>query len=269
MYCALDLKLGEHARARGDLFVPDGAEERALVAILPGGPWDGLYRQELRPFALALAEQGVPCAPMGFRPLADGARGGEALLAELTAAIQALLEESAVAGMDGRSLVLLGSGWGSLPALLLASRLGADARLRVRGAIACGATPSVEAGDIAAGVRATAAAFHGGKPAAHSPIALSPASLPPLLILHGDADEAVHPAVAERFVRRQADSGEAATLTRIAGAGHQFLDPAEGAHARAAVGHIVAFLATLGGATSAAGASEDCRASDEAREPTR
>jgi dienelactone hydrolase len=266
MYCSLDLALGEHAAQRGDLFVPDHAQDQALVVILPGGPWDGLYRQELRPFALALAERGIPCAPLGYRPLAEGSRTGEDLVAELVGEVGILLEEAAVAGMDGRSLALLGSGWGSLPALLLASRLVADARLRVRGAIACGATPGAEAADCAPAARATLAAFAGERRPALNPLGLAPETLPPLLLLHGSADEAVPGEVVERFSRRQSEAGETAAIERLAGAGHQFLAPADGPHARAAIAHIATFLASLGGAPAA---GDQATADDEACEPRR
>src|SRR5476651_1209925 len=96
---------------------------------------------------MALAEEGFAAACVGTRLLGDGARHGHDLVDDVVAAAGKVLEESQVFGGNAKSLVLLGSGSGSLTALVAAEVLGRDPKLRVRAAIACGVTPTLEPWD--------------------------------------------------------------------------------------------------------------------------
>jgi len=246
MHCALNLPYGSHPRQHSDLFVPAGAERSALVIGLHGGWWQHGRHEELRLLCLALAEQGIPAATLDFRPL-ESSRHGEQVVEELTVAVTRILEESALAGLDGRSLILLGSGSGSLLALVLASRLTANPALRVRGVVACGVTPSLDHGDgLAPALLAHVDQFAGSQRHALSPMHLRPESFPPLLLVHGDADPEVSARSVQRFHQRQIEAGESSTLAVLSLASHQFLEQPYERDGRAGLERILPFVREQG-----------------------
>jgi acetyl esterase/lipase len=244
MYCALNLPSGSHPHPRNlsDLFVPDGSDASALVVCLHGGWWSQGRHEELRAFCLALAEQGIPSASVGFRPL-EPPRHGEELLGELTVAITRILEEAALCGLDGRSLILLGSGSGSLLALVLASQLSQDPKLRVRAVVACGVTPSLDHADgIAPSLVKHIDQFAGASRHALSPLHLRPETFPPVLLVHGDSDTEVPAKTVQRLHQRLIDAGESSTLAVLSQVGHQFLEAPYEREGRAALERILPFL---------------------------
>ena len=242
MHCALSLPYGSHPRQHSDLFVPGGAERSALVIGLHGGWWHQGRHEDLRLLCLALAEQGIPAATLDFRPL-ESARHGEQVIEELTVAVTRILEEAALCGLDGRSLILLGSGSGSLLALVLASRLTADAKLRVRAVVACGVTPSLDHADgLAPALLKHIDQFAGSQRHALSPLHLRPESFPPLLLLHGDADPEVPARTVQRFHQRQVEAGESSTLAVLSLDSHQFLEQPYERDGRAAMERILPFV---------------------------
>jgi acetyl esterase/lipase len=239
----LKLPYGPHPRTQFDLIVPEGAEDSALVICLHGGWWTHGRHEDLRAFCLALAEQGLPSATIDFRPLGEGARHGQDILDELRGAIDKVLEEAAVCGLDGRSLVLLGSGSGSLLALLLAAQLGTDPKLRVRACIACGVTPSLDHADVAAPHALKAVdQFAGSQRHALSPITLRPDGFPPLLLLHGDSDGEIPAKVVHRFHMRVVEGGEPSQYAVLTGVGHQFIEQPHERAGKAAMERILPFL---------------------------
>lgn len=237
----LGLAYGAHPRQQIDVFVPEGATA-ALCLCLDGGWWaDGRSRAG-RGFALLLAERGCAVATVGHRPLGDGARNGDDVLADLAEGGLKALEEAQVLGFAGRSLAILGHGSGSLPALLLAPRFAGKAV--VRAVVACGVLASLEPGaGTAAAHQSACDRFAGGRHNQLSPLHADPAAIPPLLILHGDADRDVPHAQAQALHRRMADAGEVCRLETIAGAGHRFAEDALAAHAEAAAAMVAAYLA--------------------------
>lgn len=244
MYGALSLPCGPEPALRADLFVPEDGGNRALTVCLPGGWWQGgaKVHQELRPLCLQLVEQGLPAATLALPPLGSG--GGTALLATLTAACAALLDEAAVAGLDGRSLVVLGSGSGSLVALLLAAHLAELPRFRIRGAVAAGVTLVTDPARLPARARGPVQAFMpSGKPPL-SPDALAPQALPPLLLLHQRADPEIPLAAVEAFASRQRAAGEAVELVLLPGEHHQWLEHPLSGVGPDTVTHLTTFLRT-------------------------
>ncbi len=243
MYCALKVPYGPHARNHYDLFIPEGSEESALTICLHGGWWSQGRNEDLRLLCLALAESRIASATIDFRSFADGARAGQDLIDEIRGAIVKILDDSAVNGMDGRSLILLGSGSGSLLALTLAAQLGEDPKLRVRGAIACGVTPSLDHGDGMAGTLAKAIdQFAGTQRHALSPLHIRPEAFPPLLLLHGDADAEVPAKLAHRFHLKVVEGGEESALAVLSGLGHQFVENPMDRGGKAALERIVPFI---------------------------
>lgn len=252
---SLSSPYGPQAAQRVDVFVPAGGEERALVACFAGGWWTGGRQQELRACCLALAEAGLPAAAIGVRPLAapgsapgaEHARSGADILADARAGLGRALDEAALAGHGGRSCALLGSGSGSLVALVLAHRLGAaggrGGEPLARCAVACGVTPGLDHHEVGAGVPAPLLdRFAGTAHTQLAPLHLEPAAFPPLLLVHGDADAEVPPAIAERLHQRLAEAGEADEFALLAGLGHQFIERPWEPAGRLALDRVVPFL---------------------------
>jgi acetyl esterase/lipase len=282
MQCVLSLPYGGHPRQRFDLVMPDGAEDRALVILLHGGWWAGGRHEDLRLACLALAEHGIPCASLGMRPLAGlgdatlgtGAASGQELLAELASAVGTVLEEAALVGMDGCSAAFLGSGSGSLMALLLASQLGEDRRLHIRAAVACGATTGLGSDAVVGAAARAAERFAGTQREALSALLQRPERFPPLLLIHGSQDGEVPLAAVQRFQARQAAAGEPCELQVLEGAGQQLLEQPYERAGQDALRRLVPFLREhldnpLEPAASAAGpAAGDEDAGDQGAPPS-
>jgi acetyl esterase/lipase len=237
----LGLPYGAHARQRIDVFVPDQASV-ALLCCVGGGWWADGRCEAQRGFALLMAERGIAVANLGHRPLGDGARTGDEVLGDLSEAMLKALEEAGVLGFNGRSIALLGHGSGSLPALLLAPRLAR--KHSVRAVVACGVLASLEhAAGTAASRLAACDRFAMGRHKDLSPLHLDPATLPAMLILHGDADQEVPLSQAQAMQTLVAGAGDVSQLEVMAGAAHGFAEDALTARAAAAANSVAGFLA--------------------------
>lgn len=236
----LGLSYGAHPRQRVDVFVPDGAA-LALCVCVDGGWWADGRVEAQRGFALLLAERGLAVANLGHRPLGDGARQGAEVIADLVEATAKALEEAQVLGYAGRSVAVLGHGSGSLAAIMAGARMGGT--LTVRAAVACGILASLEPNAGTASVRQAACdRFAAGAHRELSPLHLDPSRVPPLLILHGDADAEVPVAQAQALQARLAGAGEPSRLEVLAGCTHRFAEDALARPAREAADRVAAFL---------------------------
>jgi acetyl esterase/lipase len=236
----LSLAYGAHARQRVDVFVPEGAGS-ALVCCIGGGWWADGRCEAQRPFALQLAERGFAVANLGHRPLGDGARTGDEVLHDLVEAVNKAIEEAGVLGFEGRSVALLGHGSGSLAALDLVARVAR--KHAVRAVAACGVLATLEPGHGTAAAHQPACdRFAMGRHRDLSPLYLDPAHIPPLLIVHGDADGEVPLSQAQALQAHAAASGEPVALAVLAGAGHRFAEDALARPAREALDRVTAFL---------------------------
>lgn len=252
LHAVLSQPYGQHPRQQLDVFVPDRLATRGVVALIHGGWWSQGRHHDLRPLALHLAELGFASATIGHRQLGDGARYGQDLIDDVKAGIAKALDESAIAGGSDSTVVVLGSGSGSLTALTAASQLAADARIRVRGAIACGVTPTLEHWEGCPPAVAKALdQFAGNQRHLLSPMDLPATTLPPLLLLHGDSDTDVPAKVAQRLHARAIEADEVSTISVLTGVGHRFIEQPLDRGAKAALERIAPFLA------------------DQAREPER
>jgi acetyl esterase/lipase len=241
--CLLKSPTGGHPKAAFDLFVPTGGAVQALVACFAGGWWTADRHEDLRLFCLALAEAGFACAAIGHPALGDGARNGQDIVDECRAGVVRALEECALLGGDGKSLVTLGSGSGSLLALVLAAQLGQDPKLRVRACVAAGVTPTLDHADgLPIALLKTIDQFAGGQRHALSPMHLRADHFPPLLLLHGDGDQDIPAKTANRFHMKIIEAGEASSLAVLTGLGHQFIEHPQDRGGRAALERIVPFL---------------------------
>ncbi len=257
---ALSVPYSTGAEQAFDVFVPDtvggleASQTRALVVCLHGGWWHQGHHQDLRGLCLALAEHGWPSATVGFRqvaapganPLPDQARSGIDQIQDILTALPKVCEEAALLGWNGSTVVVLGSGSGSLLALVVASRLTLDRKpnVRVRACIAAGVTPSLDHSDgWAAGLGAAIDRFAGRDRHALSPLHLTPHGFPALLLLHGDKDVDIPAALAHKFHQRIAGADESSSLHVLAGPGHHFVEHPLSANGRLAMDCILPFLA--------------------------
>jgi acetyl esterase/lipase len=243
LHAVLAQPYGPHARQQFDVMVPERLLARGLVVLLQGGWWTQGRHQDLRPIALHLAELGFASAAIGHRLLGEGARHGQDIVDDVKAGMAKALEESAIAGGSGTTMVLLGSGSGSLTALVAASQLASDNHLRVRGVIACGVTPTLEHWEgCPSTVTKALDQFAGVQRHLLNPMGLPPESLPPLLLLHGDSDLDVPAKLAQRLHARAIEANEASTLAVLSGVGHRFIEQPGERGAKAALERIVPFL---------------------------
>ena len=253
---ALSVPSGPLTPQRVDVFVPENGTERPLIVCFHGGWWHAGAHADLRALCLILAEHGWPCASVGMRHLqtansSEGGRNGTDLTDDAAAGMTKAVEEARLLGWSGNGLITLGSGSGSLTALVLAHRSGKDGKPGippVRAAIACGLTPSLDHHDgWAQALTKTIDQFAGSQRHALSPIHLKPEHYPPVLILHGDADVDVPAKLAQRFHQRISESGETSQIVILSGVAHHFLEHPFQPAGRAALEHILPYLTEHGG----------------------
>lgn len=254
---SLSVAYAAHPETAFDVVVPEVREGRALVVCLHGGWWHQGHHHDLRAFCLALAEHGWASASIGTRLLAspganpgpEHARSGQDLLADILTALPKVVEEAALLGWSGNSIVLLGSGSGSLLALVAASRLTLERKpgIRVRACIAAGVTPSLDHGDgWAPGLAAAIDRFAGRDRHALSPMHLTPHGFPALLLVHGDKDIDVPAALAQKLHQRIVTADETSEITVLAGPGHHFIESPLSPNGRLGMERILPFLAVHG-----------------------
>ena len=242
----LSSSYGPHARQVVDVFIPRGAEAQALVVCLPSGWWEAGSPRELRPLALLLAEQGLPVALLGTRLLNDGAVHGGELLEDVLSGIRRALEDACLLGHDGRTFSLLGSGSGSLLALLAGRALANEPTLRLRAIAAVGVTPSLERDSVLPNHHHACERFAGADKASRSPAGLPLGGLPPLMLLHGDNDLDVSAKQALKLHQAVQAAGGVSEVHILSGAGHHLLETPHDKHGTAALAHLMPFLREQG-----------------------
>ncbi|UFN51125.1 alpha/beta hydrolase [Roseomonas sp. OT10] len=210
-----DLRFGDGPRALLDLYAPAGLGPQApLLVFFYGGRWRDGSRQDYPFVARPLAELGCLVAVPDYRLFPevrwpafaeDGAR-----------AVSWLLDGPGA----GRPVFLMGHSAGAFIALALATdpRWLGEGRRRLRGAIGLAGPYDFqpdEPGDVA-----TFAPAPGGRARAApaDPAALSGA--PPLLLLHGLADETVSPERSRELAALARAAGVPVRLIEYPGVGH-------------------------------------------------
>ena len=233
---------GDHRCQAVDVFVPDGCNEVPTVLCLAGGWWTGDARLRARALAMDLAERGWPAAALGLRPLDDVEDGRELVDDVITAAIRAV-EEATVLGAHAQVCSLVGSGSGSLLALLAGQRLDADGLLRPRCLTCAGVTPTVAPWDgCEPAIAERLGRFAPAAAAALDPLRLDPASFPPVLHIHGDNDPAVPARLAREQHRLLRTADRPSQLTLMTGLGHDILEEPSSPAARNVLRTITAWL---------------------------
>jgi len=218
-----------------DIYRPAGAANGAAVVLLHGGAWARGSKDMLVPHAQALAAQGFVAIASEYRLV--GEAKFPAQIHDVKRALRWVRSQAGEIGFDPAKLCLEGHSAGGHLALLAAGS-GDDARL----------DPPEGAGGISARVAAVAAIYppvlfyvgdqrpSGGVPAAAlpgadaspqtaalaSPLAHVGPDLPPVMLLHGDADRIVPVSTSRRYEERVREIGGRVDLHVFAGFPHHF-----------------------------------------------
>jgi len=195
--------------------------------------------------ALRLAEAGWPAATVGYRLLEPGV-DGTAIQEDLADAARRALEEAFLLGCSGRSVALVGAGAGGVPALNWAAANHGDHELLVQGVATYACAPTLEPWQgCSREVAASLTAFAGDRGASLDPSRHEADRFPPVLLVHGDADQEVPVGPGREFYRKLIEADDPAKLQVLAGVGHHALDAAHGRGFDDCVHRITDWLAEL------------------------
>lgn len=230
-------RYGPHRSQAGELWLPDvGSRPAPLVVLIHGGFWRGTYTKRLmHGLARAIRGRGLAAWNIEYRRVGRGGGGGgwPATFADVAAAIDHI---AALEGIDGTRVVTCGHSAGGQLALWAAGRArlpagspGAGPLQPIRGAISlAGVVDLRRAADQGLGHGATTALLGGGPrevPERYdtcSPAALLPLGVPQVLV-HGDQDTAVPPAMSELYRSEASAAGDDVRLVTLPGVGHREL----------------------------------------------
>jgi acetyl esterase/lipase len=223
-----------------DIYKPTAGGNGAAVLLLHGGGWSRGSKDMLAPHATALAEQGFVAIASEYR--LTGEARFPAQIHDTKRAIRWVRSHAGELGFDPDRLCLEGHSAGA-HLVLLAAGTPDDARL----------DPPEGAGGVSAAVAAVAAVYppvlfylgetrpSGGLPARSlpgadeseesvrlaSPIEHVTPALPPVMLLHGDADKVVPVSASRRYEERVRAVGGKVDLHIFGGLPHGFGNHAE------------------------------------------
>lgn len=232
---------GDHPHQFAELSLPDGAAAgaapRPVCVLVHGGFWlaeHGLER--MRPLAADLARRGWAAWNVEYRRLGGGSEGGWPQTAQdVSGAVDHLATFTDVP-LNLRRVVSVGHSAGGHLALLDAARGGGAAGVRVAACVGLAPLTDVAAAHALGGDGvAVVEAFMGGPPttrdadyAAASPVARVPLGVPQLIV-QGDRDELVPPAMVADYVAAAQAAGDEVTFDRRPHDGHFELIEPDGA----------------------------------------
>lgn len=239
-----------------DVVLPPRATRPPVVVLVPGGGWHTADRSGLLPLARALADGGVVAVAVTYTASDDGGRL-PGTVAELGCAAGFAVARARAAGLTPGPVVLLGHSAGAHLAALAAlapstfRRTCPDPPARIDGLVGlAGAYEPASLGDVAV-------PFFGGPPEAvpaqwraGDPLTRAARADRRLrvLLLHGDADDTVPPAMTSRFALALRAGGHDVIVQTLAGADHA------GAYAAGPVApRVLAWLRAWGGSASGNG----------------
>jgi acetyl esterase/lipase len=247
---------GEHPHQFAELHLPDGTgaggEPLPVAVVVHGGFWMTANGGVDRMTALCadLTARGWAAWNVEYRRLGGGGDGGWPQTAQdVSAAVDHLATLDAP--LDLTRVVSIGHSAGGHLTLLDAART--DATVRVAGTVAQAPLTDVRlAHDLGAGIEIIEA-FMGGDPQTHaaayaeaSPVRRVPLGVPQLVV-QGEADELVPPAMVVDYVAAARAAGDDVTFELRPGEGHfDHLDPAGPAWAVAAAWLGSRFAAPVG-----------------------
>lgn len=193
-----------------DAYAQRGERRRPTVVVIHGGGWSsGSRSAHVGQILELLTRSGYHWVSLDYR--LEGVARYEASLADLRAALGFLRCRAAELGIDPDRLVLLGEDSGAhLAALLAAERpRGVIGAVLIGGFYDLGALPDI------------AAQLSGDALAQASPVGRTAQPMPPLLVVHGEADTDVPIAQARRFCEGVTRANGTCRVVGVAGASHR------------------------------------------------
>lgn len=232
------------AELRMDLYLPPpGPTPAPVIVWFPGGGWR-MQRRGVGPRLTRLfAERGYAMADIDYR--SSAVSRWPAQLDDVLAALRHLRDLADTHGLDPASIGLWGSSAGAHLALLAAFAADADGAPLAPGirAVVAGYPPTdllhmnddaLPGGVLGVDPSDPAWGLLGGRPSDHAATAVeaSPArqahpGVPPVLLLHADADLLVGPAQSRRLHDALCTAGAESHLLLVHGADHGFLNTGE------------------------------------------
>ncbi|MFF5301955.1 alpha/beta hydrolase fold domain-containing protein [Streptomyces sp. NPDC013161] len=229
------------ADLRMDLYLPSSATEPTPVIVwLAGGGWRHQRRGYGPRLPRLFAERGYAMADIEYRP--SEAAVWPAQLHDVQAALRHLRDLAGTHGLDPASIGLWGSSSGAHLALLAAFATDADGSHEASGvrAVVAGYPPTdllrlnedaLPGGVLGVDPSDPAWGLLGGPPSERAAAAVeaSPARqahprVPPVLLLHGDADLLIGPAQSRRLHDALAAAGAESHLLLVHGGDHGLLN---------------------------------------------
>ncbi len=193
-----------------DAYVQDGAAGRPSVVVIHGGGWSSGSRiAHVGQVLEVLTRAGYNWFSLDYR--LGGLARFEDSLTDLRAALAFIRCRAAGFGIDANRLVLLGEDSGAQLAALLAAENppGVAGAVLIGGFYDLGAIPALSGG-IDRELLARA-----------SPAARVTPHMPPLLVVHGDADSEAPAADARRYCSQVVERGARCEFVGVAGASHR------------------------------------------------
>jgi acetyl esterase/lipase len=240
-YAAPADSAGQSGVLRMDLYLPAAAPAPAPVIVwLPGGGWRRQQRGMGPRLTRLFAERGYAMADIEYR--SSEVSPWPAQLHDVLAALRHLEQFAATHRLDPTAIGLWGSSAGAHLALSTAFAASADGPHRLPGvrAVVAGYPPTdllrlnddalpggalaVDASDPAWGLLGGPPADHAEAAAEASPARQVHAGVPPVLLLHGDADVLIGPAQSRRLYDALLAARAEAHLLLVHGADHGFLN---------------------------------------------
>jgi 3-dehydroquinate dehydratase type II len=242
---------GEEPDQVGDLRLPDGPGPHPVAVIIHGGFWRDPWRRDLMDaVAVALTDRGWATWNIEYRRVGGGG-GWPSTLEDVGAAMDVLATFGAGHGLDLGRVVTIGHSAGGHLALWAAARRqlpagspGGRPTVVPVAAVGLAPVPDLKAAHrLGLGSDAVEAFLRRSPEAGDGRYATSsPAQLLPIgaqiLLIHGDADEAVPAAMSREFAGRAADAGDPVILRELEDVDHRSLIEPRSAAWQRVVGEI-------------------------------
>ncbi|TMP91115.1 MAG: alpha/beta hydrolase [Verrucomicrobia bacterium] len=219
-----------------DLYLPSQlGQGRPGVIVVRGGGWMVNDRKRFAHVASALAEKGVAAACIEYRTAEEAAFPGA--IQDVKAAVRWMRANAARYGIDSHAIGTLGGSSGAHMALLAGLTAGVaelegnggheDVSSQIQAVVAM-ATPA-DLLSLSANNKRTVGTFLHVTPEQDaemwrwaSPVNHVTAGGPPVLLLHGTADDSVPSTQSVDFARRYREAGASAEVELLPGAPHAF-----------------------------------------------
>jgi acetyl esterase/lipase len=223
------LAYGKNEFQFGELHLPEGKGPHPVAMVVHGGYWRARYDlRHIGHFCVALAKAGIAAWSLEYRRLGNEGGGFPGTLDDVRAGATFLEKIAAEKRLDMRRVVATGHSAGGQLVLWLAKQKALSLK---------GVVPLAPVADLRRAWELklssnVVADFLGGSPAEvpdryreASPIEMVPMGVKQRVI-HGDRDDVVPLSISREFIAAARRSGDDATLTEPAGAGHfELIDP--------------------------------------------